>query len=228
MRLVVTSSIFLLLVCSAVCFAQDPMPVLSASWQRSTQKEPQVETPTSGPARALTNDDKNFQRNVREARTDHPENPSDMTPDGRRAALDKIEQQALTPNAKTIPGFTYSLRVRNDGDKTAKVIYWEYEFAEPAAPANIVRRQFLCSVNLKKGSEIELIAFSTLGPSGVVNAETLGKPDEKRFTETTQVNRIEYSDDSILQRGNWKLADVKAAVQRATATPWGKEMCRPL
>jgi hypothetical protein len=165
---------------------------------------------------------------VREARTDHPENPSDLTIDGRRAALDKIEQQARTPNAKTVPGFNYSLRVRNDGDKTAKVIYWEYQFAELATPTIVVRRQFLCCVNLNKGGEVELIAFSTLGPTDVVNAETLAKPDEKRFTEKTLVNRIEYSDDSILQRGNWKLADVKAAVERATATPWGKEMCRPL
>ena len=227
MKLAIISSLFALLF-SAQCFGQDPMPVLSAAWQPALQKEQQVELPVSGPARMLTADDMIPQRKAREARTDHPENPSDLTPDGRRAALDKVEQQAATPNAKTIAGFRYSLRVRNDGDKTAKVIYWEYQFAELAAPTNVVRRQFLCSVNLKKGSEIELIAFSTLGPTDVVNAETLAKPDEKRFTERTQVNRIEYSDDSILQRGNWKLVDIKAAVERATATPWGKEMCRPL
>ena len=32
----------------------------------------------------------------------------------------------------------------------------------------------------------------------------------------TPVNRIEYADDSILQRGNWRPVDVKAAVERAT------------
>ena len=227
MRLAIASSIFVLLF-SAYCFGQDPMPVLSANWRPIVQKEQDVEVPLSGPARMLTDDDKLIQRKTREARTDHPENPSDMTPDGRRAALDKIEQQAVTPKAKAVPGFNYSLRVRNDGDKTAKVIYWEYQFTELAVPSNVVRHQFLCSVNLKKGGEAELRAFSTFGPSDTVNSETLAKPEDKRFTEKTQVNRIEYSDDSILQRGNWNLADIKAAVERATSTPWGKEMCRPL
>jgi hypothetical protein len=217
-----------ILVFSTSSLAQDPMPVLGSSWQRMVQKEQQVEAPVSGPARALTNDDKNFQRNVRAARTDNPENPSDLTIDGRRAALDKIEQQARTPSAKSVPGFMYWVRARNDGNKTAKVIYWEYSFTELATPTNVVRRQFLCSVNLKKGSEMELSAFSTLGPTDVINADSLAKSNEKVFDEKVQINRIEYADDTILQRGNWKLADVKTAVDRATSTPWGKEICRPL
>jgi len=217
-----------ILVFSTSSLAQDPMPVLGSSWQRTVQKEQQVEAPASGPARALTNDDKNFQRNVRAARTDNPENPSDLTIDGRRAALDKIEQQARTPSAKSVPGFMYWVRARNDGNKTAKVIYWEYSFTELATPTNVVRRQFLCSVNLKKGSEMELSAFSTLGPTDVINADSLAKSNEKVFDEKVQINRIEYADDTILQRGNWKLADVKTAVDRATSTPWGKEICRPL
>jgi hypothetical protein len=227
MSLVVRISAFVLIF-SAFCIAQDPMPVLESSWQRTVRKEQQVEVPASGPARALTNDDKNFQRNVRAARTDNPENPSDLTIDGRRAALDKIEQQARTPSAKSVSGFTYSVRARNDGGKTAKVIYWEYLFTEIATPTNVVRRQFLCSVNLKKGGEIELSVFSTLGPTDVINADSLAKSNEKLFDEKVQINRIEYADDTILQRGNWKLADVKTAVDRATATPWGKEICRPL
>ena len=227
MSLVVRISAFVLIF-SAFCIAQDPMPVLESSWQRTVRKEQQVEVPASGPARALTNDDKNFQRNVRAARTDNPENPSDLTIDGRRAALDKIEQQARTPSAKSVPGFMYWVRARNDGNKTAKVIYWEYSFTELATPTNVVRRQFLCSVNLKKGSEMELSAFSTLGPTDVINADSLAKSNEKVFDEKVQINRIEYADDTILQRGNWKLADVKTAVDRATSTPWGKEICRPL
>jgi hypothetical protein len=165
---------------------------------------------------------------VRAARTDNPENPSDLTIDGRRAALDKIEQQARTPSAKSVPGFMYWVRARNDGNKTAKVIYWEYSFTELATPTNVVRRHFLCSVNLKKGSEMELSAFSTWGPTDVINADSLAKSNEKVFDEKVQINRIEYADDTILQRGNWKLADVKTAVDRATSTPWGKEICRPL
>ena len=218
----------LLLLLPCVCVAQDPLPVISSNWRLSTQKGEKVEVPTSGPAKALTADDQNFARNVRALRTDHAQDPGETTPDGRRAELDKIEQQARTPQPNDVHGYTYSAKVRNDGDRTVQVIFWEYRFTEIAHPANVVRRQFLCSVKLKKGAEIELLAFSALGPTDVINADDLAKSKEKLFDEFVQVNRIEYSDDSVVQRGNWKFADVKAAVERATATPWGREMCRAL
>jgi hypothetical protein len=118
--------------------------------------------------------------------------------------------------------------VRNDSGQTIKVIYWEYSFTEIARPTNTVRRQFLCGLNLKKGGEAELSAFSLLAPSDVIDASSLSKPKEKLFDEKVQVNRIELSDGSILQRGNWKLKDVQSDVDRATSTPWGKEICRAL
>lgn len=204
------------------------MPVLSSSWRLATQKADKAEVAVTGPARLLTVDDKNFERNVRQARTDRPQEPSEITPDGRRSTLDKIEQEAKTPQPDDLRGYSYSARVRNDGSKTVKVIYWEYRFSEIARPTNVVRRQFLCSVNLKKGAEIELFAFSTLGPTDVIDADSLAKTNQKLFDEQVQVNRIEYSDDSILQRGNWKYAKVKASVDRAISTPWGKEICRAL
>ena len=217
-----------LLLLSPLCFAQDPLPILKSGWQAVVVKGEKVETPVTGPARQITADDTLIARTNREARADHPENPSDMTPDGRRAAIERNEQEAKTPPPAAVNGFTYSITVRNDSQKTAKIIYWEYRFAELANPANVVRRQFLCSVNLKKGSQIDLSAFSTLGPTDTVNAATLASDKDKLFDEKVQVNRIEYADDDIMQRGNWKLSDVKDAVTRATSTPWGKETCRPL
>jgi hypothetical protein len=217
-----------MLVFAPFCYSQDPLPVISSSWRLSTQKGEKVEVPASGPAKALTPDDQNFARNVRALRTDHEQDPGETTPDGRRAELDKIEQQARTPQPNDVHGYSYLAKVRNDGDRTVKIIFWEYRFTEIAHPANVVRRQFLCSVNLKKGSEIDLTAFSALGPTDVINADSLAKSKEKLFDEFVQVNRIEYSDDSVVQRGNWKLADVKAAVQSVTSTPWGKEICRAL
>jgi hypothetical protein len=62
----------------------------------------------------------------------------------------------------------------------------------------------------------------------VIDVESLSRAKEKLFDEKVQINRIEFSDDSILQRNGWKLADVRDAVKRATATPWGKEICRAL
>ena len=208
------------------CFAQDPLPVLGSSWRVATQKAEKTEVAVTGPARLLTVDDKNFERNVRQARTDHAQDPSEMTPDGRRAEMEKIEAQARTPQPNDIRGYSYSATVRNDSDKTVKVVFWEYRFIELAHTANVVRRQFLCAVDLKKGRQIELLAFSSLGPTEVISADSLAATKQKIFDEHVQVNRIEYSDDTVVQRGNWKFADFKPAIDRATATPWKKEMCR--
>ena len=220
----------LLLTATSAGFAQDPLPVLRFGWQAAIKKAQKVEVPQTGPAKLMTTDDTLIARTNREARTDHPDDPSQQTPDGRRAIIEKNEQEAKMPQPTDVKGFTYTATVRNDSPKTVKVIYWEYRFAELAHPVNVARRQFLCSVNLKKGAQIELSAFSTLAPTDTISAP-LPAPaplGEKPFDEKVQVNRIEYADDDILQRGNWKLADVKDAVTRASATPWSGEICRPL
>jgi len=214
--------------CVSFCYSQDPLPVIKSSWQPSVQKGKKADAPQTGPARQMMIDDTVGPRKAREFSTDHPDNPSDQSPDGRRSVIEKNEQEASAPQPKDTAGFSYAATVRNDGNKTVKVVYWEYRFTEIANPANVVWRQFLCSVNLKKGAEMELTAFSTQGPTDVINTASLAKSDAKLFDEKVQVNRIEYADDDVLQRGNWKLADVKASVDRATSTPWGKEICRPL
>jgi len=218
----------LLLFLTPFCLAQDPLPVVKSAWEPAIQKAKKVEVGRTGPARQLTVDDTLINRTNRAAMTDHPQDPAEISPDGRRAAIEKIEQESNTASPTDVHGFTYSATVRNDSPKVVKVIYWEYRFSEISNPANVGRRQFLCSVNLKKGAEMDLSAFTTLGPTDTVTPATLAPSTEPKFDGKVRVNRIEYSDDDVLQRGDWKLSDVKAAVDRATSTPWGKEVCRPL
>src|SRR5262249_48428335 len=157
-------------------------------------------------------------RKAREFRTDHPSNPSEDSVDGRAQQIEKNVEESRTPKGDDVYGFTYNASVRNDSGQTVKVIFWEYAFTEIAHPANVIRRQFLCGVDLKKGQKMELTAFSLLGPSDTVDAKSLDKPDDKLFKEQVTINRIELADDSILQRGNWKYADMGPAIQRATST----------
>jgi len=212
---------------STVCLAQNPMPVLHSSWQPATKKAEKATAAQTGPAKQIMADDTVIARTNREFQTDHPDNPSDQTPDGRRALIEKNEQEAKTPQPQETKGFTYTATVRNDSGKTVKIVYWEYKFTDKGDPRNVVRRQFLCSVNIKKGAEFDLTGFTTLGPTDAIDAKTesLGG---KQFDEVVHINRIEYGDDDVLQRGDWKLADVKTAVEHATSTAWGKEICRPL
>jgi hypothetical protein len=204
------------------------MPVLSSSWQHTIKKPSKSDVTSQAPARGLTNDDKYFQRKAREGRTDLPTDPNEATIDARSAAMDKAVQESRTSVSSDVNGYSYNANVRNDSGKTVKIIFWEYRFTEIARPANVVRRQFLCSVNLKKGDTGDLPVFSLLGPSETIDAASLDRSTEKLFDEKVVVNRIEFSDGTMRQRGNWKYEDVERSVERVTAIPWGKEICRVL
>lgn len=222
------NTFILVLLSSFYCFSQDPMPVLSSGWERTTQKARPVEVASTSPARAVLPEDKYFQRKAREQRTDSPMDPNQDSVDARSAAMDKAVQESRTPKAENVSGYSYTAQVRNDSGKTVKVIFWEYRFTEIAHPTNVVRRQFLCGVTLKKGEKIDLLAFSLLGPSETITVESLAKSADKLFDERVQVNRIELSDDTVLQRNDWKYDEFRPGIERATSTPWGKEMCRAL
>jgi hypothetical protein len=204
------------------------MPVLSSSWQPTTQKAIKTQGTTTLPARAMTADDKYFQRKAREARTDNPLDPNQDSVDARSAAMEKAAQETRAPKLDDVKGYVYKATVRNDSGKTAKIVFWEYRFVEVAKPANVGRRQFLCAVDLKNGDKKELSVFSTLAPSETIDTESLARSPSDLFQEKAIVNRIEFSDGKVLQRGGWKYEDVQKAVERATSTPWGNETCRSL
>ena len=81
---------------------------------------------------------------------------------------------------------------------------------------------------MKPGEKLELSALSTLGPSEVISSESLKDPTLKLFDEKVFLNRIEFADGAILQRRDWKMAEVEASVKKAIAAPWGKEACKLL
>ena len=219
---------FLVLFASPFIVAQEPVPILAARWDRSVQKASNNEVSATGPGKPMLADNKYFQRKAREARTDNPQDPYETTVEGRSAAMEKAVQESRTPKGEDVKGYSYLAEVRNDTGQNVEVIFWEFQFVEKARPTNIIRRQFLCGVKIKKGEKKQLTAFSLLGPSDSIAVESLANPSEKLFEEYAQVNRIELSDGNILQRSDWKFSDVKKSVERVTSTPWGNEMCRAL
>lgn len=227
MSVLLKASILVLLI-SPYCFPQEPVPILNARWKRATVRAQKPEVTPVGPVTPVMADTKYFQRKAREARTDNPMDPNTESMEGRSRAMDKAVRESRTAQGDDVTGYTYTAEMRNDTGSTISIIFWEYKFVEIARPANVVRRQFLCGTEFKNGVTKELSAFSLHGPSDVIAVDSLAKVDEKLFTESVQVNRIELSDGTIIQRDNWKFSDVKEAVQRATSTPWGNEVCRAL
>ncbi len=227
MSFLLKASILVLLI-SHNGFSQDPVSVLSSRWYRTITPPPKPTTTAAGPSRPITADEKNFSRTARAQRTDNPMDPYENSMDGRSAALEKAVQESRAPQADEVVGYTYVAEFRNDSGKSIAIIFWEYQFTEIANPANVIRRQFLCGGKLKNGERKEFSAFTLLGPSDALDVNSLAKTTDKLFEEIAQINRIELTDGSILQRPTWKYADVKKAVERATSTPWGKEACRAL
>jgi hypothetical protein len=57
-----------------------------------------------------------------------------------------------------------------------------------------------------------------------VNTLNSGTP----FKEEVLINRVEYTDGSMLQRKAWSLEEVKASYERALREQWQPGMCRAL
>lgn len=198
--------------------------VLSFRWARIRKTIP-AEYGGITPAREMIADNKNYPRNARVNQPVGQRDPNEDTIDGRSAAIEKIVQESRTPAAKSLDTFVYEVKIGNNSKKAIDVVFWEYQFIEPATAAP-TRHQFLCGANLKSGKEKELQASSLSGPSDVVSVDRLGN-NSKRVMEMVRINRVEYADGSIWQRKDWKFSEIRLTLKQALATPW-TEMCRAL
>jgi len=205
------------------------LTVLGFKWSKSRQVlEKPPATGGDAPAPAMLPANKNFERNRRAQAPAGERDPNADSLDGRRAELDRIVQESRTPKSKPVDGFEYRVKVKNASKKVAEIVFFEYQFKENANPTSVVRRQFLCAVNIKPDKEKELQAFSLSGPSEIISVESLANKSGNLFEEKVVINRVEYADGSIWQRKGWNFAEVGLTYRRAVSTPWGLEMCRGL
>jgi hypothetical protein len=202
--------------------------VLGSKWSKSRQVVEKVNTTGTVPAAAMIPANKNFERNRRINDPAGVRDPNADTIDGRSAQLEKSVQESRQPKSKPVDGYSYRAKIQNASAKVVEIVFWEYQFKEASNPSKMARRQFLCAVNIKPQKEKELQAFSLSGPSDVISVESLANKSGNLFEEKVVINRVEYADGTIWQRKDWNFAEVRLTVARATATPWGTEMCRNL
>jgi len=180
----------------------------------------------NAPARAMIPQNRIFARNARVNDPAGSRDPNADTIDGRSAALEKSVAESRAPKAEPMEGYAYRIKVQNTIKKVVEIVFWEYQFRDPANPDVVARRQFLCGVNIPEGKSKELEGFSISGPSDVVNVKTLDSG--AAFKENVVINRIEYSDGTVWQRKAWNLADVKASYERVLREQWLPGMCKGL
>lgn len=205
-----------------------PLAVTSFKWSRARQK---VETPPAegnAPARGMIPQNRNFARNARVNDPHGTRDPNADTLDGRSAALEKSVAESRAPASKTMDGFAYRVKVKNESANMIEIVFWEYQFQDPAQPDLITRRQFLCGVNIAGGKGKELEGFSLSGPSDVVHVQTLANNAANPLKENVLINRIEYADGLVWQRKGWNLAEVKGSYERVLREPWVPGTCKGL
>jgi hypothetical protein len=205
-----------------------PVVVLDFKYIRSRQTIVHPESATSVPAPDMSVAKKNDLRNPLPQARIGVIDPNTQTTDGRAAALEKNVQEARSPKSTPVDGYAYLAKIRNAHTQNIEIVFWEYQFKEVSNPTNVIRRQFLCGVKIKPGKERELQAFSVLGPGDVISVGSLTEKYGNLFEEKVVINRVEYSDGSIMQRKDWNFAEMKSSIERAIRTPWGTEMCRSL
>jgi hypothetical protein len=202
-----------------------PLDVANFKWSRARRNVDTAPVEGNAPAPAMIPQNRNFARNSRINDPQGVRDPNQDTLDGRRAAMEKSVAESRAPKTQPMDGFAYRIKVQNPTSKVVEIVFWEYQFHDPANPGLVGRRQFLCGVNIPAGKGKELEGFSLSGPSDVVNVKTL---DSGGFKEDVLINRVEYSDGSIWQRKAWNLAEVKGSYQRVLREPWLPGMCKGL
>ena len=205
-----------------------PLTVTSYKWSHARQK---IEVPPEGtvpPAQQMIPQNRNFARNARVNDPQGVRDPNADTLDGRSAALEKSVAESRAPQTKTMDGFAYRIKVKNESANIVEIVFWEYQFQDPAQPNLIARRQFLCGVNIAGGKGKELEGFSLSGPSDVINVKTLANNPANPFKENVLINRVEFSDGSIWQRKGWNLAEVKGSYERVLREQWVPGTCKGL
>jgi hypothetical protein len=203
-----------------------PVVVTVFKWVKDRKPiENAVSALSTPPAPAMIAANKNFEKQRRINAPAGERDPNADTLDGRSAEIDRIVQESR--EAQPVDGFTYLVKVQNGSGKLIQTIFWEYQFRETASPANITRRQFLCSARISPDKGKDLQAFSLSGPSDVVNVKSLAKRSADQFSEGVVINRVEYSDGSFWQRRDWNVNDLKL-IPRARLETRNLPSCRGL
>lgn len=203
-----------------------PLTVETFKWSRARRNVETAPVEGNAPARAMIPQNRNFARNSRINDPQGVRDPNADTLDGRSEALEKSVAESRTRKTQPIDGFLYRLKVQNPTTKIVEIVFWEYQFHDPANPDLVARRQFLCGVNIAAGKAKDLEGFSISGPSDVIDVKTLNAGSS--FKENVLINRVEFSDGSIWQRKAWNLADVKGSYERVLREEWVPGMCKGL
>ena len=106
---------------------------------------------------------------------------------------------AATPDREMLRTFVYQMKVKNIGRKIIKVVDWEYQFLDPKTQEIKEQRNMTNVVKLSPGKTKVLNRRVTRQPTGVVDADQLGRKYRDQFIERVVITRIVYADGTTWQ-----------------------------
>ena len=109
-----------------------PLAVVNFKWSRARRNVEAQQYEGTAPARAMIPQNRNFARNARINDPHGVRDPNADTLDGRSAAREKSVQESRTAKPKATDGFAYQIKVQNSAKKAIEVVFWEYQFHDPA------------------------------------------------------------------------------------------------
>ncbi|MCM3869163.1 MAG: hypothetical protein ND895_00520 [Pyrinomonadaceae bacterium] len=127
--------------------------------------------------------------------------------EGKTGEAAKIEremrsEQVLKARAPKTPryAFSYSLSVRNTGEKTIKEFDWDYVFFDAVTGAELGRREFTAVEKISAGKTKQLTFLITSPPTQSISVHALNKDERAGLTEQVVIMRVLYDDGSVWQR----------------------------
>ncbi len=202
-----------------------PVAVVSASWLRDRQAGNKAVQSAASPMRAITKDDRNFERQKRINDPVGMRDPNADNVDVRGSELERIVQQSR--ESDPVDGYTYLLKIQNLSPKVIENVIWEYRFMQVGNDSSVTRRTFMCGGQIKPERQKEMNIFSLVGPSEVVNVKALEKDASPKYRAAVVIDRVDYSDGTFWQRNGWDVNTYK--VQPDLKQKYGNAtVCRSL
>ncbi|HKC65278.1 MAG TPA: hypothetical protein VKB86_16675, partial [Pyrinomonadaceae bacterium] len=106
-------------------------------------------------------------------------------------------------------GYIYSLKIKNNGQKTIKAVAWEHIFIDPGNHQELGRVLLRTLHKVSPTKSVTLEGEANRPPTRVVSVEGLQKDSRSPFDEHVEVKCVMYSDGSF-----WKDASVDERVCR--------------
>ena len=116
-------------------------------------------------------------------------------------------------NIQRGPSFTYSVEIKNDGQKSIKAILWEYLITDKKTGEELGRHQFVNFEKIGKLSVKTLTARSRVSPTQVISVQ--GSTDNSNTVERVVFRCVLYDDGTLWREPGTADATCEALKKRA-------------